>query len=81
MPAHEPLQGASGADDVNAFLAAQPADVRAALERLRRVIAAAAPDAVESINYGCPPSSTVAGHWSPTALGGAIAPSMSRARR
>lgn len=54
MPAGEPLRGATGAAEVDAFLAAQPPDVRAALERLRRVIAAAAPDAVESINYGVP---------------------------
>ena len=54
MPAREPLRGASGANDVDAFLAAQPPEVRATLERLRRVIAAAAPDAVESINYGVP---------------------------
>jgi uncharacterized protein YdhG (YjbR/CyaY superfamily) len=54
MPAREPLQGASGAADVDAFLAAQPPDVRATLQRIRRVIAAAAPDAVESINYGVP---------------------------
>jgi len=54
MPAREPLNGATGAAEVDAFLAAQPPDIRAALERLRRVIAAAAPDAVESINYGVP---------------------------
>ena len=54
MPAREPLNGATGAVEVDAFLAAQPPDIRAELERLRRVIAAAAPDAVESINYGVP---------------------------
>jgi uncharacterized protein YdhG (YjbR/CyaY superfamily) len=40
--------------EVDAFLAAMPGDVRAALESLRRMIAAAAPDAVETINYGVP---------------------------
>ena len=40
--------------EVDAFLAALPADVRAALETLRRTIAAAAPDAVEAIAYGVP---------------------------
>lgn len=40
--------------DVDAFLANLPADARATLEGLRRVIASAAPDAVESINYGVP---------------------------
>jgi uncharacterized protein YdhG (YjbR/CyaY superfamily) len=45
---------ASSAADVDAFLARQPADVRGALERLRRVIAAAAPDTVEAVAYGVP---------------------------
>ena len=40
--------------EVDAFLAALQADVRAALETLRRTIAAAAPDAVEAIAYGVP---------------------------
>ena len=39
---------------VNAYLAAQPADVRAALEDLRRVIRAAAPHATELISYQVP---------------------------
>lgn len=46
---HEPTSG-----DVEVILAAQPAEVRMALERLRRVIAAAAPDAVEAVSYGVP---------------------------
>jgi uncharacterized protein YdhG (YjbR/CyaY superfamily) len=40
--------------EVDSFLAAVPEDVRAALEDLRRMIAAAAPEAVETINYGVP---------------------------
>jgi uncharacterized protein YdhG (YjbR/CyaY superfamily) len=40
--------------EIDAVLAALPGDVRAALEDLRGTIAAAAPDAVESINYGVP---------------------------
>jgi uncharacterized protein YdhG (YjbR/CyaY superfamily) len=40
--------------DVDAFLAALPPEMRAALENLRRAIRAAAPGAEESINYGVP---------------------------
>ena len=40
--------------EVDAFLAAVPEEMRTALEGLRRTIATAAPDAVESINYGVP---------------------------
>ena len=40
--------------DVDAFLAKLPAETRTTLEGLRRTIAAAAPEAVESINYGVP---------------------------
>ena len=40
--------------DVDAFLAALPPDMRAALANLRRAIRAAAPGAEESINYGVP---------------------------
>ena len=40
--------------DVDAFLAALPLEMRAALENLRRAIRAAAPDAEESISYGVP---------------------------
>jgi len=40
--------------DIDARLAALPDDQRAALEHLRRTIAGAAPDAVETISYGMP---------------------------
>jgi uncharacterized protein YdhG (YjbR/CyaY superfamily) len=40
--------------DVDAFLAAVPAHKRAALQKLRRTIRAAAPKATELINYGVP---------------------------
>ena len=40
--------------DVDAFLAALPDDLRTALEALRGQIAAAAPDATESIAYSVP---------------------------
>jgi uncharacterized protein YdhG (YjbR/CyaY superfamily) len=42
------------AQDIDGFLAAQPAEVRAALERLRRTIQRAAPRATEAIAYGVP---------------------------
>jgi uncharacterized protein YdhG (YjbR/CyaY superfamily) len=42
------------AASVDEFLAAIPPDQRAALEDLRRVIRAAAPEAAEVINYGVP---------------------------
>ncbi len=42
------------AKDVDAFLGAVPTDKRAALEKLRRTIKAAAPRATELINYGVP---------------------------
>jgi uncharacterized protein YdhG (YjbR/CyaY superfamily) len=45
---------ASPPPDVEAFLAALPDDRRAALLELRQLIAEAAPDAVESVNYGVP---------------------------
>jgi len=41
-------------ESVEAYLKAQPADFRAALERLRAQIKAAAPKAEESISYGMP---------------------------
>jgi uncharacterized protein YdhG (YjbR/CyaY superfamily) len=44
----------SSANDVEAFLAAVPADKRAALKTLRKTIRAAAPKATELINYGVP---------------------------
>lgn len=42
------------AKSIDAYLAAVPRDARAALERLRRAIRAAAPDAAETISYGVP---------------------------
>jgi uncharacterized protein YdhG (YjbR/CyaY superfamily) len=54
MPTPEQPKGVSAAADIDAMLAAQPAEVRTALDRLRRTIAAAAPDAVEAISYGVP---------------------------
>lgn len=39
---------------VDDYLAALPEDQRAALEKLRETLKAAAPDAVESISYGIP---------------------------
>jgi len=42
------------AKDVDAYLAALPEDQRAALEKLRETIKAAAPEAAESISYGMP---------------------------
>jgi uncharacterized protein YdhG (YjbR/CyaY superfamily) len=44
----------SRAPKVDAFLAALPDDLGMALERLRGVIAGAAPEAVETIAYGVP---------------------------
>jgi uncharacterized protein YdhG (YjbR/CyaY superfamily) len=40
--------------DVDAFLAKAPAEQRAALEKLRQTIRAAAPEAEEYIGYGVP---------------------------
>jgi uncharacterized protein YdhG (YjbR/CyaY superfamily) len=42
----------TGVQTVDDYLAAAPADKRAALNKLRRTIRAAAPDAVESVSYG-----------------------------
>ena len=51
--------------EIDAHLAATTPDRRAALDRLRRLIRAAAPDAVECISYGLPafrlPGGVVAG--------------------
>jgi uncharacterized protein YdhG (YjbR/CyaY superfamily) len=44
----------SGSREVDAFLAALPDDIRTALQRLREMIATAAPEAVETIAYGVP---------------------------
>jgi uncharacterized protein YdhG (YjbR/CyaY superfamily) len=42
------------AKDIDGYLAGLPAEARAALEKVRRAIQAAAPQAVESISYGMP---------------------------
>lgn len=42
------------AQGVDAYLAALPEDERAALQKLRRQIRAAAPDATETLSYGIP---------------------------
>ncbi len=39
---------------IDGYIAAFPMNVKGVLERLRRVIAESAPDAVETINYGIP---------------------------
>jgi uncharacterized protein YdhG (YjbR/CyaY superfamily) len=44
----------SGVAEVNAYLAAVPADARAALEKLRETVKAVAPNAVEVISYQIP---------------------------
>jgi uncharacterized protein YdhG (YjbR/CyaY superfamily) len=49
-----PVVGTGAAKDIDAFLAAVPADKRAALKKLRSTIKAAAPGATELINYGVP---------------------------
>ena len=46
--------GPAGAARVEAYLAALPADQRAALERLRATIRGAAPQAIEGIAYQMP---------------------------
>lgn len=53
MPDHS-QPGPARSAEIDAFLAALPADVAASLEQLRATIAAAAPGAVETINYGVP---------------------------
>ena len=42
------------ADSVDSYLAALPEEVRAALEKLRKIIKAAAPDTTEVISYRIP---------------------------
>jgi uncharacterized protein YdhG (YjbR/CyaY superfamily) len=54
MPTHGWAEPMDRSPEVDATLAAQPGDVREALERLRKTIRAAAPDAVEAIAYGVP---------------------------
>lgn len=46
--------GARGPANVDAYLATLPADDRAALQKLRRAISAAAPRAEEGFSYGLP---------------------------
>ncbi len=40
--------------EIDAYLAAQPDDVRAALERVRSIVRATAPDCTERVSYGVP---------------------------
>jgi uncharacterized protein YdhG (YjbR/CyaY superfamily) len=47
-------QSKRGHSPVNAYLASLPADKRAALEKLRNAIRAAAPEAEEGFSYGLP---------------------------
>jgi uncharacterized protein YdhG (YjbR/CyaY superfamily) len=47
-------QESGPAKEVDDYLAAVPADARAALERLRETISAAAPEATEGISYQVP---------------------------
>lgn len=49
-----PAPAPARSPEIDAFLATLPADVAAALEALRSTIAAVAPEAVESVNYGVP---------------------------
>jgi uncharacterized protein YdhG (YjbR/CyaY superfamily) len=44
----------TASSQIDAVLAALPADQRAALQSLRETIAVAAPDAVEAMSYGAP---------------------------
>ena len=53
-PAQTRLDPAEATTRIDASLAALPADQRALLDELRRTIATAAPDAVETISYGMP---------------------------
>ena len=41
-------------DQIDSYLAGLPDDQRRALQRLRQMIAAAAPEAIEAISYGAP---------------------------
>lgn len=53
MPASKTAAG-DGSDRVDDYLAALPADARAALGKLRKIIRAAAPEATEGISYRIP---------------------------
>jgi uncharacterized protein YdhG (YjbR/CyaY superfamily) len=54
---------ASPPPTVEAYLAAQPADRRSALESVRRTIRAAAPDAIETIAYSMPAFRSAGGQF------------------
>jgi uncharacterized protein YdhG (YjbR/CyaY superfamily) len=56
MTSREPQSQAlpTASAEIDAVLATLPEDKRVALEKLRRTIAAAAPEAVEAISYGVP---------------------------
>jgi uncharacterized protein YdhG (YjbR/CyaY superfamily) len=45
---------ASGSKDVDEYLARVPEEARAALEKLRKTVMAAVPEATETISYGIP---------------------------
>jgi len=47
-------EASTSSKDVNAYLAAIPEDKRATLQKLRRIIKSAAPEAVEVISYQIP---------------------------
>jgi uncharacterized protein YdhG (YjbR/CyaY superfamily) len=49
-----PTEHKDAANEVNDYLAKVPAEARAALERLRKTIGAAAPKATEGFSYGIP---------------------------
>jgi uncharacterized protein YdhG (YjbR/CyaY superfamily) len=49
-----PRSRTTGRKQVEAYLASVPADARKALQRLRRTIKAAAPEAEEGLSYGLP---------------------------
>jgi uncharacterized protein YdhG (YjbR/CyaY superfamily) len=53
-PVSRPADSSEPSAEVDAFLARLPDDARDALERLRRTIRAAAPEASEGIGYGVP---------------------------
>ena len=76
------------AKDVDAYLAKLSADKRATLDKVRRAIRAAAPDAVEAISYGIPAFiqgkpiagySASAGHCSYFPMSGAITTALASA--
>jgi uncharacterized protein YdhG (YjbR/CyaY superfamily) len=50
----KPAKKSAGAETIDDYLAAVPEEVRAALERLRKTIKAAAPRATEVISYQIP---------------------------